>query len=269
MQNSKPNSMALNKFFMKLLLVVVAGVMVALSGCNPARNLAVTDSLEKFEGKKFLKAAKSRDIDFETIAFNGKGKAEGMANIGFRYRINVRQGDQIWASLRVMGLEGFRARITPNRVQILDRLKAKVIEGSLEDLENRLGFTVKYNILEAILLGQAKELARMAKPTTVSAGRRHYQFTWKGTQINHAFNSQTGKLEELRLTQDVNNSRTLIEYGDHQIVDGQYVPYFVSAKSDGTKKPLDLRLQHKSVEINPSRIRFKFEVPDRYAHEDL
>ena len=261
--------MALSKLISNLGLLMAAILLVALPGCNPARNLSITDSLEKFEGKKFLRAAKSRDIEFTTIAFRGKGKAEGIANIGFRYRINVRVGDQIWASLRVMGLEGFRARITPNSVQILDRLKAKVIEGNLNDLENRLGFTVKYDILEAILLGQAKELARMAKPTTVSAGQRHYQFTWKGTQINHAFNSQTGKLEELRLTEDVNNSRTLIEYGEHQIVDGQYVPYLVSAKSDGTKKPLDLRLQHKSVDINPSRIRFKFEVPDRYAHEDL
>ena len=61
----------------------------------------------------------------------------------------------------------------------------------------------------------------------------------------------------------------MIEYDQHELTDGQYVPYFVGVESDGSDQPLELTLRHKSVEINPQRIRFNFNVPDSYDREDL
>ena len=107
----------------RLYTIVVGGALLvatlALPGCNPARNLSPTDSLEEFDGKRFIRAAKSRDVAFQTLAIRGKGRSAGLTNLSFSYRLNIEQGKQIWASLRVFGLEGFRARITPKRLKSL------------------------------------------------------------------------------------------------------------------------------------------------------
>lgn len=89
--------------------------------------------------KKFKTLSSKLSIEFEGNAFSGT--------------MRMVSDSAIWLSLGKFGIEGVRALLTKDSVMILNRLSREYFTGGYEFIYDFLGFSVNYNMLQAILLG--------------------------------------------------------------------------------------------------------------------
>lgn len=99
-------------------------------------------------------AAQEREINFET--FSGKAKvdltAPGLSN-SFTASIDIRKDSLIGLSLRVLGVEGVRVRITPDSIEILDRLNQQYIPRDYSYLRDSFNLNLGFAELQDLIIG--------------------------------------------------------------------------------------------------------------------
>lgn len=102
---------------------------------------------------------KSKYLKFETlylkkvsVKFKQNGKEQS-----FRCNLRIKKDSLIWLSASKMGIEGFRVKLTPDSVFLIDRMHKRYFTGSYEYINNIFDLDLDFFIIQSILTNRLPE----------------------------------------------------------------------------------------------------------------
>jgi hypothetical protein len=129
-----------------------------LTGCHPQGSAIQTvgGPIKELSAKQLVKHLESRRLDYAWLG--AKTHAEvalpGNQKLGFTLNIRVRRDSMIWLQFMKVGIEGARARITPQGgLELLNRQEKTYTVLSFDDLERQYGIALSYAELQDLLAG--------------------------------------------------------------------------------------------------------------------
>src|SRR5215204_4379643 len=95
------------------------------------------------------------NTEFKTFSAKGRMQLETPEEkIGSSVTIRIKKDSVIWISMVPgLGIEAARIRITPDTIQILNRLQRQYIAGNFSMLKNKFNIAASFEMLQAMLLG--------------------------------------------------------------------------------------------------------------------
>ncbi|MBC7850218.1 MAG: DUF4292 domain-containing protein [Chitinophagaceae bacterium] len=236
------------------------------SGIDPS--IAHADSM-KYINQVYQEIDKNR-IDFQT--FSAKIKVDFEDKNGkkndFNAFIRLKKDSILWISINaLLGIEAFRAIITPDSVKILNKLDKVIQLRSVEYLQEvaRVPFTFKE--LQNIIIGNPVYLdsaihAYKKEEDRISLISIGSVFKHLLTVSSENYALQNSKLDDV----DVSRARTCqVIYGDYERKGNLNFSAFRKITVSERSK-LDIELRYKQYEFN-EELNFPFSIPKNYKRE--
>lgn len=127
--------------------------VLILSACKSTQTI-FSGKLKPMTVEALDEKIKEQKILFET--FSGKAKIDlnsPLASQSFSASIDIRKDSLIGMSLRMLGVEGARVRITPDSIEILDRLNQQYIPRDYQFLRDSLQLNLTFTELQNLIIG--------------------------------------------------------------------------------------------------------------------
>lgn len=140
----------MNKFSFNILLVLTS---IFLWNCHTSQNLSHPPAQKR--SIQFLKEKlDSNRIDYTWFATKAKIKYEDKKNkASFTAIIRMQKDSLIWIALKKTSIEGFRIRITPNNIEILDRQENTYTKKTFNYLKTEFGLDLTFPELQDLIIG--------------------------------------------------------------------------------------------------------------------
>ncbi len=249
-------------------LVYLFVLTIILSACSK-KNLERTEekATEGYTLSQALDEYERHTLDFDTFSAKAKCKYEDEdRNLSFTTNLRVKKDEIIWVSATMFGIEGARAYITPETVQVINRLERSYYSESIEKLQEISGLPVDFYMLQNMITGK---ILLINDGTTINQKDGSYQLQTALEDIfSIAFLDEANFLmTRQNVTDDVLNSEMDIIYSDYQSV-GQFdFPYESSVHVTGEKE-IKVELDVSSVELNKD-LSFPFNINKNYERKAL
>jgi hypothetical protein len=257
----------------RCLLCLLGLSLSVLPGCQLTQKLTKDPEIAQLNKRRFLNAALDKAPAYNTLAIRGKGYfKQGDQRQKFSYRINLKRDSLIWASMTAFGIEGIRAIIRQDSAYVVNNLKNTYYKTDLGIIEQYAGFSLDFTTLQGLFIG-SPHIAQAAQPLQAKEARwrekqgKAYELFRErrgGYDFQYFFNDTTGQLTYIDAQAQHRKRRSLIFYGDYQVVDEQGFPYLAKMAFEG-RQPMKVELEHKQIEVDPERINFRFTIPEDYV----
>lgn len=209
-------------------------------------------------------------IDF--TSFNGKikvdytdksGKTQGATAF-----VRMRKDSLMWISLTgTLGVEGFRALISPDSVWVLDKLEKTITRRSIASLQELTGLPLDFVSLQDLLIGNPVYFSGSIVSyenngdlvTALSIGEYFKHLLTLDTISNTLTQSKIDDVEASR------NRTCFVQYADYQAIQGRNF----SAKREVTvteKTSLNIKLEYKAFLFDEQQT-FPFSIPKSYKEK--
>ncbi|BAV95368.1 deoxyuridine 5'-triphosphate nucleotidohydrolase [Ichthyobacterium seriolicida] len=169
----------------------------------------------------------------------------------------------IWLNYSLLGFPVFRAKITPDKISVMDRINQVHYETDFSYVEKILGIELKFNQLQSIVFGEPIFPFEREK-TSLSADSNAYKVIDKSS-LNKTvwFNSKTLKVIKQHV-QDKNNRAIYLKNDEFSDYNSIVLPTSVSLtlKEDLINNTL-VKLNFSTSGIN-KKFSFPYEVPKTY-----
>ena len=252
----------------KKLIYTLTAVLVFSCGTSkkidtkPLRN-------SKMKAKQILKIHQNQKADFSTLQARLKLElTEGNKLQTHTLTLRMERGKTIWVNTF---LNMVRLKITPEKVQMYNKLDRTFFDGDYEIINDFLGIELNFSNLENALLGDA-----LFNPKTNALKREPDQTSYvlapknanKLLQVLYYINPGSFKLEGQSVYQPLENRRLDVNYQSFQAIDAQLFPKSITIKALENQKETSFKLNLKSVILNQP-LRFPFKMPSGYKPINL
>lgn len=239
--------------------------LLVLASC--ARNTIPTVS------KKDLKDLNIKPVDFEYLSLRSKiNYDDGDRSLGATANFRIHKNDKIWFSVSPgFGIEVARGLVTQDSLYLINKLQKEYYAFSFQELSQRVGVKLEYNILQATLLGEPakpistqNKIRREAEETIVLQEEGPY------TVANY-FSNQTLKLIKVLLQEDKSPNALHITYDDFKNEDGRVIPFnsnlSATYQKQNAMQTTQVAFNHQKAEFSSSPLSFPFNIPDNYVRK--
>jgi hypothetical protein len=224
-----------------------------------------SDSARKVAGT--MEKIRNDKIDFETftskIKFDYEGKDRSLKDLTAFLR--MKKDSAIWFSITgLLGAEGFRVLITPDKVSILDKLNKTVQHREFSYLQEISKLPINFGQLQDLLIGNpifldSNIVAYSASESAITLTTLGAIFKNYSTFTLPTLSVQRTKLDDV----DVVKSRSADLLYDGYTMTGE-VSFPVKRKiSIADKNRINIDLEFRQVTFN-TPVSFPFNVPDNY-----
>lgn len=239
------------------------------SGCSTSRKLAKPESIRKKPAPQLLFSY----LDNQLLAPEGLstklkiGYKDRNQSVGFTANVKFRKDSLIWISFKKLGIEAFRAQITPDSIYLINRLEKTYGIYPLHYLNEQYNLPADFKKIESLLFGGIFLPEKMQMD--LKEEKENYLITGNGKNFycNYAISIPNLVLNEMKFRS-----------GDNllQISFAQYEEVLPTKKFSYLRQINVFNKDAGSLfcELNFSKLDlsipkdFKFEVPDRYAQMD-
>lgn len=252
-----PATFSLSTIFLVLIMALSAG-------CSGTKNLK--SNKEEFQPTLLNNFFNQLDV----IEMKGKIKVS-MIESGESYNANltVREKDNnLWFTIKFLGIEFLRGLIGPENIQILDRNGKEHLSATWEEIQEKYHEELSYETFRNLLLGNPFLVKGANYGFYKKAATYEYDYTSVASQLlitilfNKRIKESMWVLENdkiaLEAKYDQYDSPTLKNIPYFR----QYIVYFHNTQ------PINIQMEIKNFSFDDS-ITIPFEVPDRYSHSDL
>ncbi len=270
--NKRENSVQTPKH--SVLLFFLVTVMAA---CSPVREITVPD-IEDLTVSSTLHALRTEEasFDFFSTRFSGVVTVDN-SSYNASGTIRIRRDSAIYISVSpFLGIEAARVLITPDDVQIINRLDGTYFKGGMAYVNSMLNTQLDFYMLQALLLGN--DFAHFSSENfTLSADgerillRNPGRFSDAGGvsgslfQQNLWLDHETFRILENLIYEPLTRRSLRARYERFDKVSDQTVPTAMTWTIIDPASRTELSLRYSRTTINePQPIRFS--VPDRYEH---
>jgi hypothetical protein len=256
--------------FKKIGLLVLISIALIATSCRSRKG--ISNSPFKAENKASIVVgetmANNLKYDFLSqkarVKFNGAGK-----RLSLTMNIRTEHEKKIWISVTAFGaFEAVRAVITPDSIQVLDRVNSRHYNKPFDFIQNFIGAEVTFSQLEAIFVGNF-DPTFIDKMISFSADSTGYNIG--GTKGDYeVLMHVVGQYQKLQLADlnDLMRGSTLnLLFDDFQDIGGTMVPFNVIATGNDGKSESEINLTFTRIE-KETELKFPFNVPDSYEKVD-
>lgn len=201
--------------------------------------------------------------------FTGRAKSNFTLNGEKRYDVttNIRivHGEAIWISVTaIMGVEAARVLITPDSVQIINRLNSEYLSRPFSFLQDFAGNSLDFTSLERLLVGDV--VAPLAgRDVDVWQGNGGYRLEVQERDLqytmsldDHYWNTYTTIADSLR------GQQLEVQYADRRVVDGNSFPHQMKMVITTPQLALNADLAYQRA-IYDTEVELPFSIPSRYT----
>ena len=215
-------------------------------------------------------------VSFQNVQLSGEVSIQlGRGMQTAQVVIRMKNDSCIWATVRVMGIEGIRAMITRDSVWIMDRLKRTYTVQPLASFTKMLGVQVSLKTLQQQFLGKLSEIPSFLSYQTTTAkdsGMTTYQGIFQPTSGDSLFANRKVELtrNEKRMWQSLvveQDSATFsLNYSSYLIQAEGAFPGLIEARKSSQSDPL-FQLSYSKIEFKNVET-FPFKIPESYLRVD-
>ena len=234
-------------------------------GC---RNTQLTTGTPKNRSAKFLlRQLEKNHIDYTWFGANAKIKVDSeQEKASFAASIRMQKDSLIWIKLRKMNIEGARVRITPERIEIIDRQNGQYIQRPFSFLKDEYGLDVSFAQLQELIIGNPILWKKESLIAVIREKQNVLQTPHSQKTVLKIFmNPTTFLINSVRGS--MNQNALSIDYSDYEILEQEQIP---------TKKTIEIDSEETGVvklEMNFSKMSLNevqkvgFRVPDNYERK--
>lgn len=245
-------------------------IVVLIFSCGTVKKKGILPVLDsKMKAKQIIKTHQRQKADFSTLQARLKLElTEDNKSQTHTLNLRMERGKTIWVNAF---LNMVRLKITPEKVQMYNKLDRTFFNGDYEIINDFLGIELNFSNLENALLGDA-----LFNPKTNVLKREPNQTSYVLTpknanellQVLYYINPSSFKLEGQSVDQPLENRSLDVNYQSFQAIDAQLFPKSITIKVIENQKETSLKLNLKSVILNQP-LRFPFKMPSGYKPIDL
>ncbi len=251
-------------------LILFGAVLILSAGACSSRKAANTSAgmakeLSKKETNALMEGIDNSRITYQS--FNTKARTKlNVDNKSFNATLNIRikNKEVIWISANAfLGIEAARIMITPDRIQIINRLQSTYVDRPFSYIYEFASRELSFEDLENLLVGNIPRFYENPESKHFIAAN-NYQIT--GTtptlgyeiKLNPEFNILSALLSETSKDQNL-----LFSYESYQNVGERSVPAGVNLDLRAPKTKLNAIMSYDDISFN-EQLSFPFQVPERY-----
>ncbi|MGL4632398.1 MAG: DUF4292 domain-containing protein [Leadbetterella sp.] len=211
------------------------------------------------------------DKKFETCKLKSKVNINSpKLNQTLPANVHVRRDSIIWISV-ALGLEVARISISPDTIQILDRLNRKYYGTSFQELSTQLQFDINFQILQAAIFGN---VPLDLKPSDSFKNLENYVLLEQernGISFNNRFDKSTNTLYYVEANDPKSNTQLECQFKNFVSESDQLVPTFIQMifKDLIHNEQTTITFEHSKFDFLDRDIRFPFNVPKGYRIEKV
>lgn len=257
--------MSLKTFIFLIISVVV------LSGCSTTKGLSSVKASEKKTSKEIIFQHNQLSFDFSTVAINGSVKyQDSKQSINLTSDIRWEKDQKILITLRMFGITGAKALITPTEVRYYEKINNTYFEGDFGMLSQWLGTEMDFEKVQNLLLGKILEnISPNQYESSLQQG--WFALTEKNpTTWQKNFWLESGNL--LLKKQAFKNLQSLdtfeVFYEEHQKLNHGLFPKFFKILAQQTRNNLVIDVRYNQLVFN-EKLSFPYQVPSGYQKVEL
>lgn len=253
----------MRNFFIYLIVCVVFGckstqTLNSKSGLNP-----------KLKAKQIIKAHNKQKADFLTLQSRLKIEMiDGEKSQTHTVTLRMERNKVIWVNAF---LNMVRLKITPQKVQMYNKLDRTYFDGDFTLIKDFLGAELSFSNLENLLLGdamfnyRANALEKQLHPKSYALSPKQQNALF---EVLYLINPAYFKMDGQELRQLKRNRSLKVRYLSFQELDQQIFPKKMTIKAVENQQETTLNLNLKSLNLNQP-IRFPFSIPSGFKAIEL
>lgn len=134
-------------------ILITLLLLMGLTACKTTQ-LAQTGNLRKRNVKYLLQQMEENRLAYNWFAAKAKVKFESKdQNISFAINLRMRQDSIIWMKIQKVSVEGLRVRMTPDRIEVLNRQDNQYIVETFSSVQSKMPIPFGFNDIEDLLAG--------------------------------------------------------------------------------------------------------------------
>ena len=241
--------------------ILISLIVCILFGCKSTQTLSSTAGLNpKLKAKQILKAHNKENADFTTLQSRVKIELiEGDQSQSHTVSLRMEHNKIIWINAF---LNMVRLKITPERVQMYNKLDRTYFDGDFSLIKDLLGVELTFSNIENLILGDAlfkhkpNALKRQPHPKAYALAPKQQHPLY---DLFYRINPSYFKIDVQEVSQPLSNRMLNVFYQEFQEIQQQILPQKISIKLIENQKETTLKMNFKSVSLNqPLRFPFKF-----------
>lgn len=240
-------------------------IIVLLYGCGPGKNLTSTvGEIPEMRTKQILKKHIKQHAKFNTLQC--KLKIELFQNSKAQSNtvtLRMDRGKTIWINAF---LNMIRIKITPDRVQMYNKIDKTYFDGDFSLIKQLLGIDLDFSNLENLLLGDTffKHNSSSLNQVKDNSGYTLKPYKLDPTlDVLYRINPFYFKMKTQEISHLKEEIRLKVNYDDFQEINQQLIPSKMAITINEKQNNTFIKLNLKSVSLNQS-IRFPFKLPKGY-----
>lgn len=249
------------------LLLVLMGSL-SLGACH--RRAVPTKSTTQAPTRPPAPEVRAKNLDFRYLS--AKGKAQIDAN-GEKYSANlavrIRKDSVIWVSASLLGIEGVRARVTPDSVQVINKLEKTYYAGNFDYLQRQFHVPITFAQLQAMLLGDYVPAARdSALAVTMDGPTQTVKYQQAGILVEQLIELSRARLQKLNVSDPRSESTLAVTYADFQPLppgEQQFARGILVQAQQPGRQPATVTINYRNVDLDKEKLSFPFSVPAEYG----
>jgi hypothetical protein len=240
-------------------------IIVLVFGCAPSKNLTSTvGEIPEMRTKQILKKHIKQYAKFNTLQC--KLKIELFQNSKAQSNtvtLRMERGKTIWINAF---LNMIRVKITPDRVQMYNKIDKTYFDGDFSLIKQLLGIDLDFSNLENLLLG---DTFFKHNSSSLNQVKDNSKYTLKPYKLDPTLNVlyRINPFYFKMKTQEISHLKEEIylkvNYDDFQEINQQLIPSKMAITINEKQNNTFIKLNLKSVSLNQS-IRFPFKLPKGY-----
>ncbi|MGB2482824.1 MAG: DUF4292 domain-containing protein [Flavobacteriaceae bacterium] len=240
-------------------------IIVLLYGCAPGKNLTSTvGEIPEMRTKQILKKHIKQHAKFNTLQC--KLKIELFQNSKVQSNnvtLRMDRGKTIWINAF---LNMIRIKITPDRVQMYNKIDKTYFDGDFSLIKQLLGIDLDFSNLENLLLGDTffKHNSSSLNQIKDNSGYTLKPYKLDPTlNVLYRINPFYFKMKTQEISHLKEEIHLKVNYDDFQEINQQLIPSKMAITINEKQNNTFIKLNLKSVSLNQS-IRFPFKLPKGY-----
>jgi hypothetical protein len=240
-------------------------IIVLLYGCGPGKNLTSNvGGIPEIRTKQILKKHIKQHAKFNTLQC--KLKIELFQNSKAQSNtvtLRMERGKIIWINAF---LNMIRIKITPDRVQMYNKIDKTYFDGDFSLIKQLLGIDLDFSNLENLLLGDTffKHNSSSLNQVKDNSGYTLKPYKLDPTlDVLYRINPFYFKMKTQEISHLKEEIRLKVNYDDFQEINQQLIPSKMAITINEKQNNTFIKLNLKSVSLNQS-IRFPFKLPKGY-----
>jgi hypothetical protein len=211
-----------------------------------------------------------KDVDFNYFSsksnFHYKDDDE---NLEATALIRIKKDSIIWINVSPgLGIEAMRAKITPDSIVVVDKIKKQYVVYDFKTLSQRYNFEIDFQLLQNLLLGNlVKEKEEVDQ---VTKEQKFVVLTQKqnSSLIESFINENLSKVERLQISEPGTNNLLTVDYSGFTDIDERKIPNGVNLDLDyvyqAKKYNVNIDINHQKAEFSDKGIKFPFNIPAKF-----